>query len=84
MHASSIASRVYDKVLFHGKTLQDLPVSPRFSFTATSLQSGMSVAILAGLRRRLAGRHVANARSLNCTGRRRLSGFPPVSVARLY
>ena len=40
VHASSIASWVYDKVLFHGKTLQDLPASPRFSFTATSLQSG--------------------------------------------
>ena len=34
VHASSIASWVYDKVLFHGKTLQDLPASPRFSFTA--------------------------------------------------
>jgi NTE family protein len=40
MHASRIASSVYDKVLFHGKTLQDLPASPRFSFTATSLQTG--------------------------------------------
>jgi NTE family protein len=40
VHASRIASSVYDKVLFHGKTLRDLPVSPRFSFTATSLQTG--------------------------------------------
>jgi NTE family protein len=41
VHASRVASRAYDKFLFHGKTLQDLPVSPRFSFTATSLQSGV-------------------------------------------
>jgi NTE family protein len=40
-HASRIASWAYDKFLFHGKTLQDLPESPRFSFTATSLQSGV-------------------------------------------
>ena len=40
VHASRIASSVYDRVLFHGKTLQDLPASPRFSFAATSLQSG--------------------------------------------
>lgn len=41
VHASRVASRAYDKFLFHGKTLQDLPPSPRFSFTATSLQSGV-------------------------------------------
>jgi NTE family protein len=41
VHASRVASRAYDRFLFHGKTLQDLPVSPRFSFTATSLQSGV-------------------------------------------
>jgi NTE family protein len=40
VHASRVASWVYDRVLFRGKTLQDLPASPRFSFTATSLQSG--------------------------------------------
>jgi len=41
VHASRVASRAYDRFLFHGKTLQDLPASPRFSFTATSLQSGV-------------------------------------------
>jgi NTE family protein len=41
VHASRVASWAYDKFLFHGKTLQDLPESPRFSFTATSLQSGV-------------------------------------------
>jgi NTE family protein len=41
VYASRVASRAYDKILFHGKTLQDLPDSPRFSFTATSLQSGV-------------------------------------------
>jgi NTE family protein len=40
VHASRVVSWIYDRVLFHGKTLQDLPASPRFSFTATSLQSG--------------------------------------------
>jgi NTE family protein len=30
VHASRVASSVYDKVLFHGKTLRNLPVSPRF------------------------------------------------------
>jgi NTE family protein len=41
VHASRVASSVYDKLLFHGKTLQDLPEVPRFSFTATSLQTGV-------------------------------------------
>lgn len=41
VQASRVASRAYDKFLFHEKTLQDLPVTPRFSFTATSLQSGV-------------------------------------------
>jgi NTE family protein len=40
VHSSRIAAWAYDRVLFQGKTLQDLPTSPRFSFTATSLQSG--------------------------------------------
>ena len=40
VNAAQVASAVYDRVLFHGKTLQDLPDRPRFSFTATSLQSG--------------------------------------------
>ena len=32
--------RCYDRTLFHGKTLQDLPDDPRFVFNATSLHSG--------------------------------------------
>lgn len=32
--------RSYDRALFHGKTLQDLPDDPRFVFNATSLHSG--------------------------------------------
>ena len=39
--AARLASATYDRVLFKKKTLQDLPESPRFSFTATSLQSGV-------------------------------------------
>lgn len=39
--AAGRAAAVYDKVLFHGKSLQELPSHPRFSFTATSLQSGV-------------------------------------------
>jgi NTE family protein len=31
---------VYDRVLFHGATLQELPEFPRFVFDATSLQTG--------------------------------------------
>jgi NTE family protein len=31
----------YDKVLFHGKTLQDLPDKPRFVINATNVQSGV-------------------------------------------
>jgi NTE family protein len=38
--AARRASAAYDKALFKGKTLRDLPDRPRFSFTATSLQSG--------------------------------------------
>ena len=38
--AAGLAGRVYDKVLFKGATLQDLPDWPRFTFTATSLQTG--------------------------------------------
>jgi NTE family protein len=41
VHASDVAALAYDHWLFRGKTLQDLPQSPRFSFTATSLQSGV-------------------------------------------
>jgi NTE family protein len=41
VHASKVAALAYDRYLFHGKTLQDLPQTPRFSFTATSLQSGV-------------------------------------------
>jgi len=41
VHASRIAAFAYDHYLFHGKTLQSLPQRPRFSFTATSLQSGV-------------------------------------------
>jgi NTE family protein len=39
--ASGRAAAVYDKKLFQGRTLQDLPDKPRFTFTATSLQSGV-------------------------------------------
>ncbi|WP_281287326.1 patatin-like phospholipase family protein [Methylobacterium terricola] len=38
--AAGIAGRVYDAALFKGATLQDLPDRPRFTFTATSLQTG--------------------------------------------
>ncbi|HWR51382.1 MAG TPA: patatin-like phospholipase family protein [Bryobacteraceae bacterium] len=31
----------YDKLLFHGASLQDLPDAPRFVFNATSVQSGV-------------------------------------------
>ncbi len=41
VHASDVAALAYDYWLFRGKTLQDLPQRPRFSFTATSLQSGV-------------------------------------------
>ncbi|MBR0716425.1 patatin-like phospholipase family protein [Bradyrhizobium liaoningense] len=41
VHASELAALAYDHWLFRGKTLQDLPTNPRFSFTATSLQSGV-------------------------------------------
>ena len=33
-------ARAYDRHLFHGATLQDLPNSPRFTFMATNLQTG--------------------------------------------
>jgi NTE family protein len=39
-NAANVAAQIYDKALFQGRTLQDLPISPRFSFTATSLQTG--------------------------------------------
>ena len=34
-------SRKYDDVLFHSRTLQDLPVEPRFVINATNIQSGV-------------------------------------------
>ena len=34
-------SRKYDDVLFHSRTLQDLPVEPRFVINATNVQSGV-------------------------------------------
>jgi len=40
----SISSKIiskYDKLLFHGKTLQDLPAEPRFVINATNVQSGV-------------------------------------------
>jgi len=40
VRAANLAAEVYDRVLFHGATLQDLPDSPRFVFDATSLQTG--------------------------------------------
>jgi NTE family protein len=41
VNASKVAELAYDRYLFRGKTLQDLPQTPRFSFAATSLQSGV-------------------------------------------
>jgi NTE family protein len=41
---TSIAAQVagsYDSLLFHGKTLQDLPDTPEFVFCATNLQTGV-------------------------------------------
>ena len=38
--ASDRIRDAYDKILFHGATLQDLPDRPRFVFDATSVQSG--------------------------------------------
>ena len=38
--AAGIGAWFYDRVLFKGATLQDLPDNPRFTFTATSLQTG--------------------------------------------
>jgi NTE family protein len=39
--ASDQVAQTYDKHLFHQKTLQDLPDSPRFVFCATNLQTGV-------------------------------------------
>lgn len=41
VNGAARAAAAYDKFLFGGKSLQDLPDHPRFSFTATSLQSGV-------------------------------------------
>ena len=41
VNGAARAAAAYDKFLFRGKLLQDLPDRPRFSFTATSLQSGV-------------------------------------------
>jgi NTE family protein len=38
--ASREVARFYDRELFHGATLQDLPDRPRFTFMATNLQTG--------------------------------------------
>jgi NTE family protein len=39
-NVSAKVHAAYDKVLFHGVTLQDLPDNPRFVFNATNVQSG--------------------------------------------
>src|SRR5690348_1431449 len=39
--ASEQVAKSYDAGLFHGKTLQDTPDSPRFVFCATNLQTGV-------------------------------------------
>jgi NTE family protein len=39
--ASEQVAKSYDDALFHGKTLQDTPDSPRFIFCATNLQTGV-------------------------------------------
>jgi NTE family protein len=38
--AAGEVARAYDRHLFHGATLQDLPDRPRFTFMTTNLQSG--------------------------------------------
>lgn len=38
--AAGVAAWFYDRYLFRGATLQDLPERPRFTITATSLQTG--------------------------------------------
>lgn len=40
--AAGEITKAYDRHLFHGATLQDLPDRPRFTFMATSLQTGSS------------------------------------------
>jgi NTE family protein len=39
--ASEQVAKSYDASLFHGKTLQDMPDTPRFVFCATNLQTGV-------------------------------------------
>lgn len=38
--AAGEIAKAYDRHLFHGTTMQDLPESPRFTFMATNLQTG--------------------------------------------
>ncbi|BCH27820.1 patatin-like phospholipase family protein [Mesorhizobium sp. L-8-3] len=40
VHAADEIAKAYDRHLFHGATLQDLPDTPRFTFMATNLQTG--------------------------------------------
>ena len=40
--AAGEIAKAYDRRLFHGATLQDLPDRPRFTFMATNLQTGSS------------------------------------------
>ena len=40
--AAGEIEKAYDRHLFHGATLQDLPDQPRFTFMATNLQTGSS------------------------------------------
>jgi NTE family protein len=41
VHAANVAAKIYDKTVFRGRTLQNLPERPRFVFLSTSLQSGV-------------------------------------------
>jgi NTE family protein len=38
--AAGVVAKAYDRCLFSGATLQDLPNTPRFTFMATNLQTG--------------------------------------------
>jgi NTE family protein len=41
VHSANVAAFVYDRIVFKGTKLQDLPQRPRFVFTSTSLQTGV-------------------------------------------
>jgi NTE family protein len=67
----------YDRALYHGTTLDQLPIKPRFVFNATSLQSGVLWRFSKPYMRDYRVGNIANPRVALATAVAASSAFPP-------